>query len=98
VQALRDPSGHAGQGLHHGPPIADLTSYRSLAGALQYLIFTRPDITYVVQQVCLHMHDPLEPHLIAMKRIMWYLCGTLDFRILLHRSSTMELRVYTDVD
>jgi hypothetical protein len=43
-----------------GPPVADLTEYRSLTGALQYLTFTRPDITYAVQQVCLHMHDPRE--------------------------------------
>jgi hypothetical protein len=66
--------------------------------ALQYLIFTMPDIAYAVQQVCLHMHDPREPHLTAMKRIMWYLRGTLDFKLLLCRSSTMELRVYTDAD
>jgi hypothetical protein len=42
------------------PPIADPTEYRSLAGALQYLTFTRRDIAYAVQQVCLHMHDPRE--------------------------------------
>ena len=41
-----------------GDPVAHPTAYRSLAGALQYLTFTRPDLTYVVQQVCLHMHDP----------------------------------------
>lgn len=41
-----------------GSPVADPTHYRSLAGALQYLTFTRPDISYAVQQVCLHMHDP----------------------------------------
>ncbi|GJV89478.1 ribonuclease H-like domain-containing protein [Tanacetum coccineum] len=32
----------------------------SLAGSLQYLTFTCSDISYVVQQVCLHMHDPRE--------------------------------------
>lgn len=31
------------------PPISDPTLYSSLAGALQYLTFTRPYITYVVQ-------------------------------------------------
>jgi hypothetical protein len=30
------------------PPVADPTEYRSLAGALQYLTFTCPDIAYVV--------------------------------------------------
>ena len=32
-----------------GPPVADSTHYRSLAGALQYLTFTRPNIAYAVQ-------------------------------------------------
>jgi hypothetical protein len=53
-----------------GPPVADATSYRSLTGALQYLTFSRPDIAYAVQQVCLHMHTPREPHFTALKRIL----------------------------
>jgi hypothetical protein len=32
-----------------GPPVADASQFRSIAGALQYLTFTRPDIAYVVQ-------------------------------------------------
>lgn len=31
-----------------GPPISDPSHFRSLAGALQYLTFTRPDISYAV--------------------------------------------------
>jgi hypothetical protein len=53
-----------------GSPVSDARLYRSLVGALQYLTFTRPDISYVVQQVCLHMHDPREPHLSAVKHIL----------------------------
>jgi hypothetical protein len=53
-----------------GPPVADATSYRSLTGTPQYLTFSRPDIACVVQQVCLHMHTPREPHLAALKRIL----------------------------
>lgn len=32
-----------------GVPVADATHFRGLAGALQYLTFTRPDIAYAVQ-------------------------------------------------
>ena len=46
-----------------GLPVADPSEYRSLAGALQYLTFTRPDIAYTVQHICLHMHDPRDQHL-----------------------------------
>jgi hypothetical protein len=81
-----------------GDPVEDPTGYRSLASALQYLTFTRPDISYAVQQVCLHMHDPREPHLAALKRLLRYLRGTVDYGLLLHRSTASELVVYTDAD
>jgi hypothetical protein len=81
-----------------GPPVVDPTSYWSLVGALQYLIFTRLNIAYNIQHVYLHMHDPRELHLTAMKWILLYLRGILDFGLLLRQSSTMELRVYTDAD
>ena len=78
--------------------MADPTAYRSLAGALQYLTFTRSDLTYAVQQVCLHMHDPRESHLAALKRFLRYVRGTVGFGLVLHRSPTSELVVYTDAD
>nr|GFD34130.1 ribonuclease H-like domain-containing protein [Tanacetum cinerariifolium] len=33
-----------------GDPVSDPTFYKSLAGSLHYLTFTRPDISYAVQQ------------------------------------------------
>ena len=65
---------------------------------MQYLTFTRPDLTYAVQQVCLHMHDPRESHLAALKRLLRYVRGTVDLGLVLHRSSSAELVVYTDAD
>ena len=79
-------------------PYADPTKYRSLAGALQYLTFTRPDISYAVQQVCLHMHDPCNAHMGALKRILRYLQGTLSFGLHLYKSSIDNLVAYTDAD
>jgi hypothetical protein len=81
-----------------GPPVQDASQFRSIAGVLQYLTFTRPDIAYAVQQICLHMHDPREPHLMAMKRILRYLQWTPDYGLLLRRKSNSDLVVYTDAD
>jgi hypothetical protein len=78
------------------PPVADVSQFRSITGALQYLTFTRSDIAYAMQQIYLHMHDPQEPHLTAMKRILHYLRGASDFGLLLRRSSSSDLVVYTD--
>jgi len=78
--------------------VTDPTTYRSLADALKYLTFTQPDITYAVQQICLHMHDPREPHLTALKRILRYLRGTVDIGLLHRQSSSIALVVYTDAD
>lgn len=81
-----------------GPTVSNPTDFRSLAGALQYLTFTRPDISYAVQQVCLHMHDPRKPHLAALKRILRYIRGTLDLSLHIQRSCTSDLTVYSDAD
>jgi hypothetical protein len=81
-----------------GPPVQDALDFRSLASAMQYLTFTRPNIAYVVQQVCLHMHDPLEPHLAALKRILRYIRRTLHLGLLLRPSSSGDLTVYSDAD
>lgn len=62
----------------YGKPMADRTLYRRLARALKYLTLTRPDISYVVQHVCLFMHAPCEPRFHALKRVLQYLKGTLD--------------------
>ncbi|GKB51839.1 ribonuclease H-like domain-containing protein [Tanacetum coccineum] len=81
-----------------GTSVVDPTLYRSLVGSLQYLTFTRPDITYAVQQVCLYMHDPREPHFFALKRILRYVQGTLDYGLQLFSSPTDSLIAYSDVD
>jgi hypothetical protein len=81
-----------------GSPVADATDYRALAGALQYLTFTRPDISYAVQQICLYMHDPREPHLALIKRVLRYIKGTLDYGLKILRSSPCDLVAYSDAD
>ncbi|XP_057450879.1 uncharacterized mitochondrial protein AtMg00810-like [Lotus japonicus] len=81
-----------------GTPCEDATLYRSLAGALQYLTFTRPDISYAVQQVCLHMHAPHTEHMLALKRVLRYVRGTLTYGLHLYPSPIAKLVSYTDAD
>jgi len=78
--------------------IADPSWYRSMAGALRYLTLSRPDLAYVVQQVCLHMHAPRDTHLSMLKRILRYVKGTLHFGLHLHATKPTSLTAYSDAD
>ncbi|WVZ85135.1 hypothetical protein U9M48_032087 [Paspalum notatum var. saurae] len=76
-----------------GTHVAGPTAYQSLTGALQYLTLTRPHLAYAVQQVCLFMHDPCEPHLSLVKRILRYVKGTLSIGLHLGAGTA-----YSDTD
>ncbi|KAM2241198.1 hypothetical protein ACFXTI_010508 [Malus domestica] len=80
-----------------GVPLPNPTSYRSVVGALQYLTITRPDITYAVNQVCQHMHQPTSVHWIAVKRILRYLKGTPKDGLQFSRGGT-DLVGFSDSD
>ncbi|XP_042511002.1 uncharacterized mitochondrial protein AtMg00810-like [Macadamia integrifolia] len=56
----------------------DVTLYRSLVGALQYLTITCPDISYAVNSVCQFMHAPTIAHFCMVKRILRYVRGMID--------------------
>ncbi|XP_022546231.1 uncharacterized mitochondrial protein AtMg00810-like [Brassica napus] len=79
-------------------PMSDPKLYRSLAGALQYLTFTRPDIAFAVQQVCLFVHGPLDSHYNALKRILRYIKGTLDQSLQLTPKTSDTLTACSDAD
>jgi hypothetical protein len=51
--------------------------YRSIVGAVQYIMLTKPDLSYSVNKVCQFLHAPSTLHWVAVKRILRYLCGTL---------------------
>uniref|UniRef100_A0A6N2KNP9 Integrase catalytic domain-containing protein n=1 Tax=Salix viminalis TaxID=40686 RepID=A0A6N2KNP9_SALVM len=55
-----------------GTLYSDATQFRSLAGALQYLTLTRPDLSYSVNSICQYMHAPTIDHFTALKRILRY--------------------------
>lgn len=51
-----------------------------------------------MQQVCLHMHAPREPHLALIKCILWHVKGALDFGQHLHATPTTSLIAYSDAN
>jgi hypothetical protein len=82
---------------HEGDPLPDPHGYRSLVGALHYLTFTRPDISFSIHQVCQYMSAPTTVHLAAAKRILRYLQGTLNHGIAF-TPGPLHLSAYTDAD
>jgi hypothetical protein len=44
------------------------------------------------------MHIPREPHITALKQILRYLRGSLDYSLVLRPFSTTDLVVYIDAD
>ncbi|XP_068338942.1 uncharacterized protein [Pyrus communis] len=84
--------------VHEGNLLADHTHYRSLVGALQYLTFTRPDITYSVNVVCQYMTNSTDMHMHLVKRILRYLQGTLDCGLTYTRTSDFNIATYSDSD
>uniref|UniRef100_A0A2N9FJA4 Integrase catalytic domain-containing protein n=1 Tax=Fagus sylvatica TaxID=28930 RepID=A0A2N9FJA4_FAGSY len=83
--------------LHDGDPLTDPHGYRSMVGALHYLTFTRPDISFAVHQVCQYMSAPTTTHLAAAKRVLRYIRGTLHHGIEF-TPGPLSLSAYTDAD
>ena len=83
--------------LHDGDPLPDPHAYRSMVGALHYLTFTRPDISFAVHQVCQYMSTPTTTHLAVAKRVLKYIRGTFNHGIEF-TPGPLSLSAYTDAD
>lgn len=84
--------------LKDSPPLSDASQYRSIVGSLQYLAFTRPDISYAVNRLSQFMHQPTECHWQAVKRVLRYLAGTPSHGVYMKKGSPLTLHAFTDAD
>ena len=80
-----------------GQSLIDVHAYRSLVGALHYLTFTRPNISFAIHQVCQFMNAPTDIHLTAAKRLLRYIRGTLDHG-LFYTLGPISLFAFSDAD
>ncbi|WVZ50881.1 hypothetical protein U9M48_002088 [Paspalum notatum var. saurae] len=78
----------------------DATNYRSIVGGPRYLVHTRPDLAFAVGFVSRFMEDPHEDHLTAVKHLLRYVAGTMDYGIVYprHGGGKVELTGYSDSD
>ena len=83
---------------HEGKDLADGTMYRQLVGSLIYLTLTRPDISFAVGVVSRYMQNPKKSHLEAVRRILRYVKGTIDFGLLYNKDEDCKLIGYCDAD
>jgi hypothetical protein len=59
----------------------DETRCRSITGSLRYLVNTRPDLSFSVGLVSRFMETPNKEHWCAMKKIIRYIAGTLEYGV-----------------
>jgi hypothetical protein len=76
----------------------DSTLYLQLIGSLMYLVNTRLDICFVVKTLSQFMVEPRRVHWVATKRVLKYLCGTVDYVLDYQRGDGVNLVGYTDSD
>ncbi|CAM8999265.1 unnamed protein product [Rhodiola kirilowii] len=69
-----------------------------MIGSLLYLTASRPDIAYAVGVCARYQADPKESHLLQVKRIIKYVCGTIDFGIRYIKDTNPYLVGYCDAD
>jgi len=74
------------------------TTFKSLVGSLRYMTFTRPDILFRVRLMSRFMETPPITYFKALKRILLYIKGIVDFNLLYEYSNSFELMSYIDND
>jgi hypothetical protein len=77
--------------------LVDATEYRSVIGALRYLVHTRPDLAHSVGYTSRFMAEPHEDHLGAVKRILRYVAGTQDHGVRYARGRADDLTLLGSV-
>ncbi|CAH9134814.1 unnamed protein product [Cuscuta epithymum] len=84
--------------LTDGQHAADASNYRKALGLLQYLAFTRPDISFAVNRLSQFMHAPTNMHFQGVKRILRYLKGTINYGLFIKRCASLPLTAFSDSD
>jgi hypothetical protein len=88
----------ANLGVDEGGRSADIHQYRAMIGSLLYLTASIPDIIFFVCLCAMYQINPKESHLVALKRILRYVKGTLNLGLWYGRQTEFNLIGFTDAD
>jgi len=74
------------------------TRYSYIVGTLQYFIFTRPDICYVVNKMCQFMHALIEVYRAVVKFILDFFQPMTLYGLHITQGSSLSLHGFTNAD
>ncbi|GJT93405.1 retrovirus-related pol polyprotein from transposon TNT 1-94 [Tanacetum coccineum] len=80
-----------------GIPV-DQTRFRGMVSSLMYLTASRSDLVFAVCMCAIYQAKPTKKHLEAIKRVFWYLQGTINWGLWYPKDTTMVLTTYADAD
>ncbi|KAH9799567.1 retrovirus-related pol polyprotein from transposon RE2 [Citrus sinensis] len=81
-----------------GTDIANVSQYRSIIGALQYVTLTRPEISFSVNKLSQFLSYLKSSHWEACKRLLRYLKGTIHFGLQFYNCGALQINCFSDSD
>lgn len=81
-----------------GTRYSNPTEYRVVIGLLQYLGLIRPDIAFAVNKLAQYMQHPTIDHWSALKILLRYIVGMINYGLALRKDNVMSLHAYSDAD
>ena len=76
----------------------DASVYWQLVGLLMYLVNTRPEILYAINQLIQAMVNPTKPFCKAGKHVLRYLRGTSEYGLWYRQMDGVKLHGFTNAN
>nr|GEU94028.1 hypothetical protein [Tanacetum cinerariifolium] len=81
----------------NGTPV-DPTRYRGMVGSLMYLTASLSDLVFAACMCARYQTKPIKKHLITVKRVFWYLKGTINMGLWYSKDTAFNLKAFVDAD
>lgn len=78
---------------------AEIVAFQGAVGTLLYLATgSRPDISFALSKLSQFSQNPSDVHRFALKHLLGYISGTLDYKLFYHRNGEATPSAYCDAD